>query len=481
MKFVTLTILFAVTAMVLLSPAPVRAEDDLAVTMRAAMVKVYIESQGWPVSSPWQKGGPRSRTQRGVVVRPGLVLTPASGIADHIMIEVSEANSARRYPASLVLVNYGADLALVKVETPSMRLRLSPLELHDPITIDDKFEIWQLGGSDLVEKYTGHVQRVYTQSPRLMLNVKTTLSDAGNGQPLILDGKLTGLVTSTRASRQEAQVISVETIDHFLKDFDEGEFVGWPGSGLWTMNLLRDDLREYYLVPEDAHGVVVSRVIEGQTGSGGVQAGDVITHLSGFDIDDEGKYVDPVHGRLHMSNLLYCMPSAGDKLQAKILRKGKPMEVEIPVPAWPLAEQRVPANYFDRRPPYILVAGLVVLELSRYSPTGESRLRQHQMRVWWDPPTERKRIVYALKVLPDPANKGMDEVSRVSILTINGKTITKIADVPEALKTPVEGWHVIIFEGVEKPFVVKADELDEINERILERYRIEELSYLPNE
>ena len=420
MKTTAMVSLLALVAMMLLSPGPARAEDEMAPKLRAALVKVYVETQGWPISAPWQKGAPRSRVQRGVVVRPGLVLTPATGIANHIMIEVSEANSARRFPASLVRVNYGADLAVIKIEDPSLSERLKPLELHEPITIDDEFTVWQLGGSDLVERFTGHVQKVYTQTPRLMLNVKTTLADSGNGQPVIVDGKLAGLVNQTRASRQEAQVIAVETINHFLTDMEEGEYVGWPGRGLWTQNLLRDDLREFHLVPDDAHGVVVSRVIEGKTGSGGVVDGDVITHLSGFDLDDEGKYLDPVHGRLHMSNLLYCQPYAGDKLKAKILRQGKPLAVEIPVPAWPLPEQRVPANYYDRRPPYILVAGLVVLELSRYSQVGDSQLRQFQKTVWWDPPTARKRIVYASHVLPDPANKGLDAISRIAILTVNG-------------------------------------------------------------
>jgi S1-C subfamily serine protease len=478
MKIATVLTLLAVTAAVLAAPGTVRAEDEMAPKMRAALVKVYIETQGWALTNPWQKNAPRSRVQRGVVVRPGLVLTPASGIADHLMIEVSEANSARRYPASLALVNYGADLALVKVETPSLRLRLAPLEIHDPITLDDEFEVWQLGGSDLLEKFTGHVQQVFTQSPRLMLNVKTTLADGGDGQALIKDGKLAGLVNSTNARRQEGRVISVETIRHLLKDFDSGEMVGWPGSGLWTQNLLRDDLREYYMVPEDQHGVVVSRVIEGKTGSGALVPGDVITQLSGHDLDDEGMYVDPVHGRLHMSNLLYCQPYAGDKLSARIYRKGEPMDVEVPVPAWKREDTRVPSNYNDRRPPYILVGGLVVLELSRNSPTGDSQLRQYQMRVWWDPPSERKRIVYAYQVLPDPANKGMDTISRIAILTVNGRKITKISDVPEALKHPLDGWHVITFEGVEKPYVMKASELDEINNRILERYRIPELSYI---
>jgi S1-C subfamily serine protease len=471
-----LIILTALMAVVLVVAGPARAEDDLAPKLRAALVKVYVESQGWPISTPWQKAGPRSSMLRGVVVRPGLVLVPA-GVADHIMIEVSEANSARRYPASLVHVDYGANLALVKVEEPSLRLRIMPLDLHDPITIDDEFEIWQLGGSDLLERYTGRVQQVYESTPRLMLNVKTNLSDGGNGQAALKAGKLAGLVLSTRSSRQEGQVLSVETIKHFLDDYDSGEYVGFPSGGIWTHDLLRDDLRAYFKVPDDTHGVAVSRVIDGQSGGGVLKVGDVITRISGYDLDDEGMYVDPVHGRLNMNYLLYCKPAAGDNVPATILRDGKAMDVEIPLRKWTLAKQRVPYNYYDRRPPYIIVGGLVVLELSRMSSTGESQLRQYQLRAWWDPPSERKRIVYASRVLADIANKGIDDIRNVAIKTINGKPISLITDVPEALKSPMGGFHVITFEEDETPFVIEAAKLDEINARILERYRIPELSY----
>jgi hypothetical protein len=97
----------------------------------------------------------------------------------------------------------------------------------------------------------------------------------------------------------------------------------------------------------------------------------------------------------------------------------------------------------------------------------------------WDPPGERKRIVFASRVLADPANKGHDEVGTTAVLTVNGKKITRIQDVAEALKAPVRGFHVITFEEIENDFVIEADKLEEINARIAERYRIPELSYLP--
>jgi hypothetical protein len=402
---------------------------------------------------------------------------PASSLPDQLMIEVSEANSARRYPASLVHADFTSNVALVKIDDEELLARTKPLEIGEPITIDDEFEIWQLGASELLERYTGRVLKVAPSSTKLMLTVKTNLADGGNGQIALKDGKVVGIVVSTYSSRQEGRLLSVETIRQYLADYEDGEYTGFGSPGLWTLRLLRDDLRAHYLVPDDAHGILVSNIVPGRTGHGVLKAGDVITHLAGHDLDDEGMYTHPRHGRLSVSYLTLGSVHPGDDIPAKILREGKEMEVKVPVRSWPREEQVVPYNYYNRRPPYMVVGGLVVLELVQRS-GGSAKLREYQQNAFWDPPTDRKRVIYASRVLDDTANKGLDDIAGASILTVNGKRIAEMKDVAEALKTPLGEHHVFVFEGLQKPFVIKAAELEEINERIAKTYKIPELSYL---
>ena len=47
-----------------------------------------------------------------------------------------------------------------------------------------------------------------------------------------------------------------------------------------------------------------------------------------------------------------------------------------------------------------------------------------------------------------------------------------------ALGKSPDGYHVFTFEGIEPDFVIEADQLDEIDKRISERYRIPEMRYL---
>ncbi|MHC4469720.1 MAG: PDZ domain-containing protein [Planctomycetota bacterium] len=471
-------LLTAVLALLLTSPPSMAAKEDLGPLLRAALVKVHMTSQNWDSGSPWNKNRPHNYTARGVVIRPGLVLMPSSGVPDNLMIEVSEANSARRFPASLMHVDYGAGLALVKIDDEDLLKRVKPLPIGDPITLDAEFEVWQLGSSELLERYTGRTLKVYPSGPKLNLTIKTNLADGGNGQVALKDGRIVGLVTYTRSSRQEGRLTAVETIEHFIKDYESGEYRGFGAGGLWWHDLLRDDLRTQYMVPEDAHGLLVSHVVPGHTGHGAVMPGDVITHLAGHDLDDEGMFVHPLHGRIGVDYLLRGATHPGDKVPAKILRKGKPMDVEIPIHDWPLAEQLVPSNTYDRRPPFMVVGGLVILELTQSVGVGDARLRKYQERAWWDPPGERKRIIYASRVLDDPANKGLEDIYSAGIKEVNGKKITRMRDVADALLTPLGEYHVFTFEGLDKPFVIKAAELEKINARIAERYKIKEQSYI---
>lgn len=478
LKRIATTLGIALAVLVLAGSARAE-EDDLGPLLRGALVKVHATTQGFDLDSPWNKWNPRPVQLRGVVVRPGLVLTLAGPLANHRMIELSAANSARRYPASLAHIDYGANLALVKIEDEDLLARTAPIPLGDPVTIDAEFELWQLGGSDLLERNTATVQNVNVRGNGLYLTVKTNLSDGGNGQAALKDGRLVGLVTQTRAMSQEGQVLAVETLRHFLEDYDSGDYRGFGEGGIWTHDLLRDDLRAFYGVPDDAHGLAVSRVNPGRTGYGVLKEGDVILKVAGHDLDDEGMFVHPLHGRLSWTWLFTGTSHPGDEVGATILRGGERMDVKIPIRNWPVEEQRVPSAQPDRQPPYLVIGGMVILELTRNSVARSYAIQRYQQRASWDPPSDRARVVYVSRVLSDEANKGLDEIAAAPLLTVNGKEIGGIRDVVTALESPQNGYHVFEFEGLEKPFVIKAADLEQIDRRIAERYRIPELRYLP--
>jgi hypothetical protein len=274
----------------------------------------------------------------------------------------------------------------------------------------------------------------------------------------------------------------VETLRRYVDDFADGTYQGPPAAGLWYHTLLRDDLRAYYRVPADRHGIAVSRVMKGRTGDGVLEEGDVILAVDGYDLDDEGRFVHEVHGRLAASWLFQGRRYAGDKVKATILRGGETREVELELKSLPVAAQRVPDAPPGGRPEYLVVGGLVILEL-----TGEQRisrstggviLRRHRDRAHWDQPDERRRVVFVDHVLADAANKGYEEVEHMPIARVNGVPVREIADVAKALETPVRGFHVFELEGTEADIVLPAQELKEIDARIARTYKVTRLRFL---
>ncbi len=471
-------------ALLLLGATLARAQDDLAPQLRAALVEIRVTSQSYDARSPWNKQPQRDWSGQGVMIQPGVVLTSSSVVQDQVMIEVSVANSARRYPARLKHVDGRVGLALVEITDPELVATMKPLPLGEPVRLDDEFDIYMLGQDNVLERSTARVVRADAQQTRLTLRLKTTCSDSGRGQVALRGGKVVGLLLSTVPSRQEGVLLSLETVRRYLADFDDGTYHGCPGPGMFIEPLLRDDLRTYYGVAPDQHGIVVTRVMPGRTGDGVVREGDVLLAVDGYPIDDEGKFTQEVHGRLAASYLFQGRRYAGDRIPLKILRGGQVLDVEVELKSLTDAEMLVPEGGSGARPEYLVAGGLVILELDRQlsrmigrSPGGVI-LRRYGERAEWDPPKDRRRIVFVDRVYADPANKGFEDLSQTPLASVNGMPIREIADVAKALEASKDGFHVFQFEGVESDFVVPAGQLGEINARIAQTYRITRLRHL---
>ena len=473
----------ALGALLLFSAAlPARAEDDLAPKLRAALVRLHVTTQSYESTAPWKLTQEYNRVGRGVVVQPGVILTKSDLLTNATMIEISIANSARRYPAKLKHVDHDFGLALVAFDDPQLMAVLQPLPLGQPVKLDDEFAIHQLGEDNIPERYDARVIRAIADSDGLSLQLKTNCSDEGDGQVALKDGALVGLVVDTTSSRQQGTILSIETIRQYLAGHDGETFRGRPGPGFWTHTLLRQDLRTYYGLAENQHGIAVSRVVPGRTGDGILRDGDVLLQVDGYDVDDEGMFVHEVHGRLSSAYLMGGRRYAGDRIKVKVLRDDVETDVEFELKGQTPSETKIPPGYTGERPQYMVVGGLVLLELGGGSGISRSPggvlLRRFRERANWDPPTARKRMIYVDRVLEDRSNKGFEEIYHQPIHTINGIEIHAFTDVPRALATPVGKHHVFRFDGLESDFVIPAAELEAIDKRIAETYKVTSLRYL---
>jgi len=473
-------ILILLVVATIASTAVTATADDLAPKLRAALVKLNVTSQSYDYTSPWKKGRVRTMTGRGVVVQPGVILTLASNVDHALMIEVQVANSARRYPAKIKHVDPRMNLALVEITDPELRERLKPIPLGDSVKLDDEFNIYELAQDNLVQRSPARVVRASASSTLLTMHLQTDGTGGGNGQVAIKDGKVVGMLTLR--SRQQGRITSIESIKKYLADFDDDSYDGCPGPSIWIQPLLRDDLRAYYGLTKDQHGLGVVRTVAGRTGEGVLLEKDVITVVDGHAIDDEAKFEHPVHGRLNASWLFQGKHYAGSKVKVKVLRGGAEKELELELKAWPNSVRTVPSGPGAGRPQYLVTGGLVILELHErvYIPRspGGVFLRRYREREGWDATGPRRRYVYVDRVFSDKSNKGFEYLRHTPIERINGMQITEIADIAKALETPKGKYHIFEFEGVASDYAIVAADLEEIDKRVASIYRIPKMRHL---
>jgi len=468
-----------VLALVLAAGA-VHAQDDLLPKLRKGLVTLSVTSQSYDYTSPWKKSRVRNFTGRGFVIEKGVVLTLASNVRDALMVEVGVVNSARRYPAKVKHADPRMNLALVEITDEKLREQLEPLPLGDPVKLDDEFDVYELSNDNLIERAPARVVRAEASPTALSLHVQTNGSGRGNGQIALNDGKVVGLMSSR--SRQQGQIISVESIRKYFADHEDGTYDGCPGPSIWIQPLLRDDLRAYYGLKDDQHGLGVVRTVAGRTGAGVLEEKDVIVEVDGYAIDDEGKFEHEVHGRLNASWLFQGRRYAGDTIKVKVLRGGEEKELDLELKAWPDSARTVPSGPGAGRPQYVVTGGLVILELHEkiYVPRspGGVFLRRYRERDGWDRVGERRRFVYVDRVFADESNKGFENLRHTPLLRVNGKLITEIADVAKALEAPEGEFHVFEFEGVASDFAVPVADLPAIDERVSKTYRIPKMRHL---
>ena len=87
---------------------------------------------------------------------------------------------------------------------------------------------------------------------------------------------------------------------------------------------------------------------------------------------------------------------------------------------------------------------------------------------------ERPQRVVLSQVVPDPVNIGYENLHNAVIDQINGIKIKQISDIPNALKSPINGFDVFTFAAGEpvQQAVLDASEIDRANEEIMTHYHI---------
>jgi len=300
-----------------------RAFVELANHSRPAIVQIRVtgqETKGTPNQSQGSRGS-------GFIVDPaGFILTAQHVVDKAKEIEIRLADS-QRVPARVVAADSQIDVAILKIQTER---ELPTLPFGDSASI-------RVGELALVFGYPfgressmnlgiiSRSGRSYPDSASYeLIQTDAGAYPGGSGGPLLNSkGHVIGMITMASERGNLGFATPINVIKRILPRLASGEKFAWGWLGVQMSDISLDQARSLGVFP--AKGVVVDTVLPGQPAArGGVQKQDIILSVNDTQVDSP-RDVARVIGGLE----------AGRVVRLSILRKGKSLQLSIPLGAKP--------------------------------------------------------------------------------------------------------------------------------------------------
>lgn len=438
-----------------------------------SLVRVNVTGQPYDYFRPWQKKAPVSKRALGAVLPNDRVLVTADLVANQNYVELERAESGDKTAANVVVVDYEANLALLEPIDKKFLQGLQPLELALDTVVGDRLLAWQLEATGTLVGTEGIVTTIgMTRYPAdvadfltYRLSIPMQYRDNSYTVPLVKKNKLAALLLRYDPRSQVMDAIPAPIISHFLKDAAGTEYRGFPSLGISFFPTRDPELRKYAGDTDKQGGVYISSVEPGQPAAkAGLREGDIIVAVGDNPIDQNGNYVDPLYGKLGFGNLLTGKAYSGDSVVLHVQRESKPLTLNVKLEHRAEDDYVIPPYNIDDPPSYYVLGGLIFQELSRQylkewggnwqkdAPQDFVYLDRFQSELF---PESKRRVVILSQVLPANSTIGYDDFSYLVVKKVNGKTINSLGDLAEAVKTPVNGFHVI--ETVDDPKQLELD------------------------
>jgi len=235
----------------------------------------------------------------------------------------------------VAVIDYQANLALLKPGQPEFLADARPLELDSGAAVGDRAQIIQLEPNGTIATTGATLTTVtLTNYPIDDLSLLTFRLSAPLQQrdgsfvlPALRNGRLLGLLMRYDARSQTADLIPPPVIAHFLKDAAQPKYAGFARAGISYANLRDPQLRRYLGLKENG-GVFVDGIAAGSPADqAGIQTGDVILSVENVEIRNEN----------HLINLISSLP-IGQRIRMHVWRERTTLTLDATVGDWAKAQ-----------------------------------------------------------------------------------------------------------------------------------------------
>lgn len=464
-----------------------------------SMMRVNITSQGYNFGLPWQKLNPGTRRGLGALLPGNRVLVTAELAQDATYVELEIASSGRKLVSKVEAVDYELNLATIvpAADPGDFFSGFRPLEIESKLKPKTNLNVWQFENNGEPVVSTIDLQRVDTAG--YFLEEQFFLIFQANGAvqyragtftlPVVHEGKLAGMLIRYNTRDQVSDIIPPQIIDRFLADVAVPPYEGVPNFGAKNSQTLDPQLRRYLKLDGYEGGILVTGVTPGFSAEqAGVKEGDVMLEINGHKLDSRGYYNDPEFGLLASSHLLRGAAKVGDVVKLKLLREGKPLDLDCPMLRRSPSDYLIDPYMFDRGPRYLILGGLLFQELTlnylqlagrEWRDRAPFRLMYAQANQEEIMKEGRRKLVFLSGVLPSQGTIGYERLRQLIVTKVNDKPINDIKDLAEAIKSPIDGIHKIEFNDHPRVIHMDAAQAEQDNTEFLPaRYRINKLQRL---
>jgi S1-C subfamily serine protease len=455
--------------------------------LQKTVVKVEVAKRRPDYFQPWSLFSQETAVGSGCILPGRRILTNAHVVSDQVYLQVRRAGGTIKYDARVEFVDHDSETALLVVDEPEFFAGALHARFGGLAVREDKVAVYGFPvGGDELSITQGIVSRIevrkYRHSQRELLAIQTdaAINSGSSGGPVFKDRRLVGIAFESYAGERvenTGYVVPVPVIKHFLEDVKDGVRDGVPELGIYWQTMESKSLRDFYRLGVEHTGVLVNRVLHGASASGVLEEDDVLTHVGGIAVANDGSVQLRGSERFNFSYLV-SQHHIGEKLELGVLRRGEAARVKVSLTK---SAPLVSRPRYDVRPTYFMFGGLVFMPLThnyilRWGDKVDPRFR-HYLNDGL-PSEARREVVLINSVLAHELNVGYHGLRTSVVERINHAPIGCVRDAVEALRRPIGRCHVIeVDHHAQTPnygnrLVLDAEQVSAANAEIMARYSL---------
>lgn len=434
-----------------------------------SVVKVYVTSKSTSSNSPWNSDNVTA-TGSGFIIEGKRILTNAHVVSDHIFVEIQRDGNPKRYPATVAAISHELDVAILQLQDDSFFNKGKALSLGDIPDIHQEVLVYGYPvGGDTLSTTRGIVSRIeylpYSHSGLSyeMIQIDAAVNAGNSGGPALANGTVVGIVMQKADGDGEniGYIIPSTMVKRFLADLNDGKYDGFPAFSAQVEPLLNPTLKKKYQLTDAQTGVLLTRICANTNAEKVLQVSDVITHIDGKPIDDDGTTLLTNHKTIYFLHYVDTH-QLGDTLNLDIVRDGKPQKIQL------LLNEADTSSYtYDQDPRYFIYGGFVFVA----NPMADSCMTRERFDESKE--KDKKDDVVIAQVLATPDNIGFHDISSMSIEKINGQRFNTFEEFYKLLKKST-GEFVALADSTGYEIAIDRVRADSGHRELMEQYRIQQ-------